>query len=73
MNFSSLLVVSYIDQYYFMSIYEPIKNEMLANMNLPVNNEVPIKKSMFIYVLRAIEFLYETVYFHFLPYLVIIW
>ena len=45
---------------------------MLLKMELPIENSTPkLKRTWFKYVIRAIEFIYETVYFHFLPYLTI--
>ena len=82
MDFTALMVVYYIDSSYFESIKDPLKDKMMnvQEMKLPVTNSlepftfkqlrIKGKKSLcYNIIMRMWIFMYETVYFHFLPYI----
>ena len=82
MDFTALMVVYYIDSSYFESIKDPLKGKMMyvQEMKLPVTISlepftfkqlrIKGKKSLcYNLIMRIWIFMYETVYFHFLPYI----
>ena len=88
-SFTGLVLVSTIDQQYYETIKHPIKTKMEeeAEMTVPVtrywsvygnvestNGGLPPKKHpCMLAVVRALTMLYECFYFHFMPYIVIIY
>ena len=79
MDFTALMVIYYIDSSYFESIKDPLKDKMIIDqkMELPIINsmedyplkDLPFKEKFYNIVMKVFVFLYETVYFHFLPYI----
>ena len=84
MCFSALLVISYVDQQYYDSIEHPLKTkfEEEAQYQMPITSkEIKKKERAEMSLLsqcgyasvKALKFVYETVYFHFMPYIALMY
>lgn len=70
------MVIQYIDQSYFDSYNDPLKDVLIEEFNfeLPVTKtsvkyaELDKREKMYLGAAQIIEQLYETFYFHFVPY-----
>ena len=79
MDFTALMVVYYIDTSYFESIKDDLKDKMMdeQNMELPITNNMTNRKlkdqdgigKFYLSLYNIVLFVYETAYFHFLPYI----
>ena len=79
MDFTALMVIYYIDSSYFESIKDPLKDKLIheQNLELPIINsmedfplkDLPWREKIYNIIMKTWWFLYETVYFHFLPYI----
>lgn len=79
MDFSALTVISYIDQYYYESLKWPLKTKMEA-IGLKLLDEkrkepqvLPKRQKVFYGLKVMITVFYETLYFHFVPYLALLY
>ena len=76
MDFTALMVIQYIDQSYFDSYKDPLKDILVQeyNFELPVNKtnisykELNNKDKLYLGLTDIINQIYEIFYFHFLPY-----
>ena len=84
MCFSALLVISYVDQQYYESIEHPLKTklELDAEYQLPITSTKIEKKEwtqmsavskLGYLAVKFIKFTYEQVYFHFMPYIALVY
>lgn len=81
-NYSALMVISYIDQEYYGSLYHPLKDKLDADQQfrLPKTNRKisNVKRKltscqMGTYgLIRIFTYLYNTIYIYFMPYIAIV-
>ena len=78
MDFSALIVVNFVDSYYFNLINDNLKDKMMkAEMKLPIKNKeydhhlMGKFEKVTMWMLKLTKWMYETIYFHFMPYLAI--
>ena len=76
MDFSALVVVNYVDIYYYNTLMDDLKQQASdVDFCMPVRNtkvsfkQLNLKGKVFCIALVFVEWVYETIYYHFLPYL----
>ena len=80
LDFSALVVVNYVDIYYFNTLTDDLKQQASeVDFSMPVRNtkvsfkQLDLKGKVFFITLMIVEWVYETIYYHFLPYLAVLY